>query len=356
MAKIDLSNESKRNALPQRTSYYSHHLGSKCYVLLRVGKRGSTWGARVPGQGDVSLGPVDSLTFDQVAATVRKMASDGPEQVETAKATIGDALDAYERACEITKGTRPMATIRSHLKQMKGLRSHPISRTRLATLNKWRDELVEPGRGIVTVNKIRGTLVAALSAYGVDGEWQKLRKLKEPEKPVDEQAAMFEPEQVRSILSHLGEGDFHDFVKGLWLTGARPGELRAAKRTALRGKVLTLSGKTGRRDIVLTPGVAAFLAARLEKAKTHLFEIDGKPISSDMYLRRWEDLPDDLTGGATAYALRHGFITLALYRNVPIFAVASHCGTSPEMIQQTYGHVIAHLQAKAFGALEGDLL
>ncbi len=63
MVKIDLSNVAKRDTLPARSSYYAHALGSKRYVL-RVGATGSTWGARVPGKPDVTIGDVSALTFE----------------------------------------------------------------------------------------------------------------------------------------------------------------------------------------------------------------------------------------------------------------------------------------------------
>ncbi len=359
MARVDLSNPTKRDALKQRTSYYAHPLGSKRYVLMRVGKTGRTWGARVPGRPDKGLGPVEAMTFDQVADLVRQMDNAPADETPDDLVTVGTALDAYEASSALTKGKRPMATIRSHLKLMGDLRDQKITDIRLATLNRWRDGLVGPDRGIATTNKIVGTLKAALNAHGIDGDWQKLRKLKEPEKGIEDRAAILTPDQVRSILKHLhnSDPDMWAFVRALWLTGARPGEIRSAPNGALVGNALTLSGKTGTRIITLTPGVTAFFAEQAARGGKYLFEFEGKPITSDMYLDRWNALPDDLVpAGVTAYALRHGHITAALYENVPIFAVAKQCGTSPEMIQATYGHVIASMQSQAFGALEQVLL
>lgn len=101
-AHIDLSNPAKRDALKPRSSYYAHALGSKRYVLMRKGARGAVWGARVPGQADKALGPVEDMDFDQVADLVRQMSDD--EQVAAdVNLTIGDAVDAYVAACEKTK-------------------------------------------------------------------------------------------------------------------------------------------------------------------------------------------------------------------------------------------------------------
>ncbi|WP_171183111.1 hypothetical protein [Ruegeria sp. HKCCC2117] len=359
--KIDLSDPAKRDALPIRSSYYAHPLGSKRYVLLRKGRRGATWGARVPGHPDRALGPLTALTFDQAADLVRQMDQADADQTPDDLVTIGTALDAYESAAGLTKGTRSMSTIRSHLKQMTGLRDLSIAGTKLATLNRWRDGLAD-GRSIATVNKMVGSLKAALNAHGVEGDWRKLKKLKEPEKGIDEQAVVLEPDHMQMILTHLSntDPDFHDFVLALWLTGARPGEIRSAPKSAFHGTALTLVGKTGRRDIVLTPKVAEFFARRAGGAQTHLLEFDGQPVTSDAYLARWNamtaELGDRLPAGATAYAIRHGFITTAIYQGLPIFPLARHVGTSVEMIERTYGHILAQAQTAAFEKLESVLL
>ncbi|WP_209509255.1 tyrosine-type recombinase/integrase [Ruegeria sp. HKCCE4150] len=350
MARVDLSNPAKRDALKPRTSYYSHPLGSKRYVLMRVGKTGRTWGARVPGRPDKGLGPVDDMTFDQVADLVRKMEVEADDK-PTALHTIGEALDSYVKRAGLTKNKRGVATIQSHINLMSDLRAKRIADVRLATLNKWRDDLITPDRGIATVNKAVGTLKAALNAHGVEGDWSKLKKLKEPKAAP---AAILTRKDVDLVLAQLSNSDpdFHDLVKALWLTGARPGEIMNARKHDIRGNTLTLTGKTGTRHITLTPGVAAFLAARAAQARDNLLETDGRPFTPDMLKHRWDGLELD----ATPYALRHGFITSAIYAGVPIFPLAKHCGTSVEMIERTYGHILAEMQAEAFGALEQVLM
>ncbi len=350
MPRIDLSNPAKRDALKPRTSYYAHSLGSRRYVLMRVGKTGRSWGARVPGLPDKGLGPVDAMTFDQVADLVRKIEVDADDK-PTALHTIGEALDSYVKRASLTKNKRGVATINSHIKVMTDLRSKRIADVRLSTLNAWRDNLINSDRGIATVNKMVATLKAALKAHGIDGEWSKLTKLKEPSAP---EARILTRSEVDAILSRLSNSDpdFHDFVRALWLTGARPGEIMNARKGDLRGNSLTLTGKTGTRHITLTPGVAAFFTARAAQAGPYLFETDGRPFTPDMLKDRWDLLKLD----AKPYALRHGYITTAIYAGVPVFPLAKHCGTSVPMIERTYGHVLADMQADAFGSLEGVLM
>ncbi len=374
MAKIDLSNPKKRDALPVRTSYYSHALGSKRYVLLRKGARGSTWGARVPGQSDVAIGDASAMTFDQAASVVRGMAGGikvlrdvvldmAVADVDPdALRTIGEAVDAYVANAALTKGKASMTNIRSHVKAIIPLRPERVQGCSLAKLNTWKADLINEKRGPVGANKVIGTLKAALNADGIGGAWEKLKKHKEPTRGVADRAPVMTADQVKALLKKAAETDpeLHDFIKALWLTGARPGEIVSATRAALTGNALTLSGKTGTRDIVLTPGVAKWFKERAKSCNSHLIEFDGKPLGGESHRYRWARLiiamEDSVPAGVSLYVIRHSFITAALYANVPIFAVAGHTGTSPEMIQQTYGHILAQMQSKALGALETVLL
>jgi site-specific recombinase XerD len=52
--------------------------------------------------------------------------------------------------------------------------------------------------------------------------------------------------------------------------------------------------------------------------------------------------------GKVFYSLRHYYITKAIYDNIPINAIASQCGTSPEMISKTYFQELQITQADLF--------
>lgn len=361
MPKLDLSNAAKRDALPARSSYYAHPLGSKRYVLLRKGKRGDTWGARVPNKPDVAIGNVAEMSFDVAADLVRKHAEMDANRSDDLR-TIGEALDAYVAAAEKTKGRQSMTTINAHVKLMADLRSHKITACKLNTLNEWRTATLTDTRGPATVNKIIGTLKAALNAYGIDGPWQKLAKLKLPKRTVEDRAPVMSPDQVRLVLETAERTDPELFVllKALWLTGARPSEITSATTRAVNGNALTLTGKTGTRDITLTPGVAQWFAERSAAGRTHLVEFAGKPLGPETHRYRWAALMASLEGQVPAeaglYVMRHSYITAAIYTGLPVFPLAKHCGTSVEMIENTYGHILADLQAKAFDALEEVLL
>ena len=48
------------------------------------------------------------------------------------------------------------------------------------------------------------------------------------------------------------------------------------------------------------------------------------------------------------YSLRHHYITKAIYENKQISAIASQCGTSPQMIDKTYFQELQETQADIF--------
>jgi integrase len=130
------------------------------------------------------------------------------------------------------------------------------------------------------------------------------------------------------------------------LTGARAGELVSARRSAFdtRTKSITLTGKTGTRQIPLSPN-AVTLFERLAKGKLPaaflLTRDDGKPWAhSD-----WDELVRDaakaagLPVGTCLYTLRHSWITAALTEGMSALMVAKLVGTSLAMIDRNYGHL-----------------
>ena len=181
MAKVDLSNPKRREALPPRGAYYSHALGSKRYVLLRVGKRGASWGARVPGKTDFVIGNTDTMTFEEAAEIVRKASETNSARPE-ALHTIGEAIAFYVDHAAKTRSDASMSTIRMHARQIEPLENMRIADTPLSHLNRWKTALITDTRGPVGANKTIGTLKAALNMHGVDGPWRGLKKHKEPKK------------------------------------------------------------------------------------------------------------------------------------------------------------------------------
>ena len=355
--KVDLSNKARREALPLRTAYYSQSLGSKRYLLLRRQVRGDVWAARWAGVNSKAIGPVAEVSYEDACAQVYEMASGLVEPV-VADVTVGDVLDDYELWAAKTKAAASISTITGHIRRCEPLRHHKIATTPLKVFNTWALGLLTETSGKATANKAIGTLKAAISRADIDGPVTKLRKFKEDKATEADQAVVLTAAQVHVLLDTAKDMDreLWRLVRLLWLTGARPSEITDAAHPALKGGRLTLSGKTGTRHITLRPAVAAAIKDTIDGTKDYLVEITNQPTHIAQFRYRWNKLVaacgTDIPDGTTLYALRHSFITQALYSSVPVFAVAAHCGTSVEMISRTYGHVLAELQAESFAALD----
>ena len=355
-AKTDLSNPAHREALPLRTAYYSHALGSKRYLLLRRQARGDVWAARWAGVSSKAIGPVSEIPFEEACAKVYEMAR-GDAETDTKDLTFGEALDQYELGAAKTKGAASVNTITAHIRRCAPLRDYKISKTSIQTLNKWALSLLTDTSGKATANKIIGTLKAAVNKVHAKGAVQDLPKFK-LDRAQEKQAVVMEPHQVQALLRTAKQMDpeLWRLVRLLWLTGARPSEITSARHADLSGGSMTLTGKTGTRHITLRPAVASAIKGTIAGTTSHLVEINGRPTTIAQFRYRWDKLVaacgTDVPGGITLYSLRHSFITKGLYSAVPAFAVAAHTGTSVEMISRTYGHVLAAMQSESFAALD----
>jgi integrase len=159
-------------------------------------------------------------------------------------------------------------------------------------------------------------------------------------------------EQRRALLKACS-GSLHDLVEAAMVTGARAGELVSARVSAFdsRSGSITLSGKTGKRTIPISPA-ATTLFKKLAKGKLPaaylLTRADGKPWAhSD-----WDELVRDAAKAAKApagtclYTLRHSWITAALTDGMSPLEVSRLVGTSLAMIDRNYGH-LAQNEARA---------
>jgi integrase len=148
-------------------------------------------------------------------------------------------------------------------------------------------------------------------------------------------------------------GPARDLIEAAALTGARPGELKNALVSQFdsRTKTMRFIGKTDSRDVPLSPA-AATLFTRLAKGKQptdHLFvRDDGTPWPASEWTElvreaaKAAELPSDPNTGVCLYTLRHSFITATLLGGMPTLEVARLTGTSLQMIEENYGHLVAN--------------
>lgn len=234
-----------------------------------------------------------------------------------------------------------------------------LAALRTAHVTDWRNDLIKSDeddeddpdaerRAKDTANRYLATLKAALNlAYrmglvGSTAQWDRVESFQRVAKRRERFLTLTERKQFITAASP----ELKRFIRALLLTAARPGEIAAAKVGDLdKTGLLTLEGKTGRRTIPLSPA-----------ALNHLIECAGKRKAEEPLIARddgqawtryyWRDatqearaaanLPDDVV----LYNLRHVAISEMLVTGIDPMQVARIAGTSVNMIQKHYGHVV----------------
>lgn len=227
----------------------------------------------------------------------------------------------------------------------------PISKLRTPRLKAWHLDLVAAGLSKAAANRTLTALKAALNKAVADRkvspiaaqEWALVAPLKGA---AQRRELFLDLSQRRALRAHA-TGGARDLIEAAMYTGCRAGELTSARRGAfdVRTRTLAVSGKTGSRTIPLAPA-AIELFQRLSRDKLPtaylLVRDDGKPWGhSD-----WDELVKraavaaGLPANTCLYTLRHSFVTQALLDGVSTLEVSKIVGTSLQMIEKHYGHLV----------------
>lgn len=254
---------------------------------------------------------------------------------------------------------------RSKAKYASELPAHKIAKIRLDRLRtkqikEWRNGL---GGAKSTQNRNLAALKAALNLAvehkrvnpSVAQEWKAVKAHKNANK----RRSLFLDIKQRRALVRAAEGAVRDLIEAAALTGARPGELAAAKRSQFDARTgsMTFDGKTGERTIPLSPAATA-LFRRLAKGK-----LPHAHLLTDDEGRHWPHSGWDegvrvaarkakLPRGVVLYTLRHSWITEALKGGMATLDVARLSGTSLAMIDSHYGHLVAEAARERLAAVE----
>ncbi len=287
--------------------------------------------AALKWRADRNAGITDDVRTKTVADACREYVED--RRREKGEACAHDAEKRFERTVYAT----PFGAL-------------PLAKLRTPSIKAWRDGL---GLKKGSADRTRSSVVAALNLAvenrwvtpAIAHEWQSVKP--HGSKATKRRDIFLDLGQRRALLDRLG-GALRDLVEATALTGARAGELTSAKRGQFdsRTKTMTFIGKTGRRDVPLSPP-AVTLFERLSKSKlpaAHLLaRDDGRPWAhSD-----WDELIAEaaqlarLPHGVCLYTLRHSFITQAITDGMTTLDVARLVGTSVTMIERHYGHLVA---------------
>jgi integrase len=156
-------------------------------------------------------------------------------------------------------------------------------------------------------------------------------------------------DEVQRLVASAGDQASSNLITGAFLTGARYGELAAARVSHFDARAKTLRvniGKTGARTIILQSSAVDFLrriAGRRAPTEFLFVQSNGnrwkrsdqtRPIKRAL---KKASLPLD----GSLYALRHTYVSRAIEGGVPLNIIAENCGTSVRMIEKTYAKILA---------------
>lgn len=381
----DLSKVGEREALKARGEPHWQRLRPGCYLGYRPSlKSGAgTWIARAYAEESRtyrwrSLGSLaDRPSRDRFAAA-KQAAEKFATDVE--RGDIPDEhVDTVEEACRRFAKSRKDDEARFR----RLVYSDPIAKLKLEKLRRWhllawrarieakpvlvtrrkRGRPVLRPRSPATVNRDMAVMrtalgaVLALGSPNTEAAWQEALK---PIKNAVKRRTLYLDLKQRRALIEAADAEAEPFIRALCLLPLRPGAVAALTvadwdpRTA---ELTILKDKAGAGRRILVPEAMARLFSQSVKDKepsAPLFtRANGKvwdrdtwkhPIASAAYAA-------NLPPTTTAYTLRHSTITDLVGSGLPLLTIAQISGTSAEMIEKHYGHLVRHAAVEALAKL-----
>ena len=366
---------SARSNLAQRREPYWARVARGYALGYRKGSSGGTWIARrqMPGGGKQykALGQADDaldadgyrvLSFDQAQDKARewfRQTARHEAGIED-NLTVRDATEDYlgylrrERAASTAYDTAKRAY--KHILPTLGKRR--VSDLTAKQIARWRDSMVPNDQDAETrrraqdsANRVLTTLRAALNRAWRDGQvtgdsaWRRVQ----PFKGVGEAREVFLSEaEGQRLVNMCRDKALRDLVAAGLLTGGRLGELTAARVADVdlnEGTWTVRSGKTGKRDVFLSPSALDLfeqLCAGRPKTQHIFLRSDGTRWAKGQHHYFFTEAVSKakLDPATTFYALRHSYISHALKSGVPTQLLAENTGTSIRMIEKHYGKFI----------------
>jgi integrase len=386
-----LKNVGDRETLKPRHAPYWHPLRTGCYLGFRKTSATSkgAWLARYrdedTGKQQLhSLGKFDQLPaneqfdaakraaeswFDHMggggsgkSVTVKQACEDYVAELREKRgdASADDAAGRFRRWIYDTKlADTPMLKLtpkaigdwRTRLASTKAL---PQDKTKAATKPRSASALNRD------MTAFRAALNLALENGHVTSDKPWKTKLRPVENADGRRNVYLDLDQRRQLIAKA-PADLADLLRALSLVPLRPGAMAALTVGSFDKRLSTLTigkDKNGRdRTITLPKSTAAFFAESCKDklpAAPLLARADGKAWDKDAWKGpvKAAAAAASLPADATAYALRHSAITdlIALHK-LDTLTVAQLSGTSLQMIERHYGHLLREHAANALAKL-----
>jgi integrase len=318
----------------------------------------NAWYATVDGR-KVALGVKGRENKAEARKAWHRLMADGPKpkpqpKTEPKAATLRAVIDGFLADAEARVSAECLRNYRKHLLPFKAKHGHrPAVSLTVAEAESYarRPEWSPSYR-----NGILGSLVSAYRWAERTGlvAVSPLRHLRKPPKTSrGAKALICQADHER--LCEAAQPSFRAFLKLLWLTGARPGEiagLTAADLDLAKGVAVLSEHKTAHlgkvRIIFLCPEAVGLLRPLVAACPSGLLfpGQDGGRLTVSAITCRFTRLCKKAGVKCIAYGYRHTFATTALANGVPdaqVAALMGHSGTA--MLHRHYSHLTAQSQA-----------
>lgn len=365
MAISQINTDRKRERLASRREPYWELLAKRKHLGYRKGKKADTWTAKLGRKSAVIAD--SSMSYEE--AREEALAWCGREDTGANSGyPVSQCVADYIEHLSLNNSPRSahdtQARLLKHLPP--SLLKTPVRELTTKQLEKWRNGMVpkdadaeETRKKKDSANRVwsmfRASLNKAFQSGTLDSNlaWARVK----PFKSVTSKRELFLTSRQVSELLAATDGALHNLIKAGILTGARLGELTAARVRDLDGGILKLSGKTESRDCFLSHEAETFFQQQakgklpeapllLSPSGTHWNKSEhSRPFKAAVQKAK---LPRD----TVYYSLRHFYISKALIAGVNVQVVAENCGTSTRMIEAHYGKFMATDRRRMLDAVE----
>lgn len=382
---LDLSRVGERSRLKVQREPHWQRLRAGCFIGFRASKRGGrgTWIARIYDEDAKkyqlkSLGDFGKLPGNEIFAVAKREVEVLADLVESGGEPSTD-IETVADACKQYAQTRPESEHRFR----RYVYDDPIAKVKLNKLRRrhvkeWRERLearpalisrrnegesIQRKRAPSTVNRdmtaLRAALAKVLSPGMPDSEaaWQEpLRSIRN----ADGRRTLYLARDQRRRLLEKIDPEAKPFAHALCLLPLRPGALAALTVADFDTRTAELTvgkDKAGNARRIQLPIEAAKLLTEQAKDK-----LPNAPLFMRSNGKAWDKnswklpiraavLAAELPVGATAYTLRHSVLTDLVGAGLPLLTIAQISGTSAQMIERHYGHLISDAAVKALEGL-----
>jgi integrase len=287
--------------------------------------------------------------------------------------TLGELVDEFMGQHSAEPST--LASLRKRLRYaldgprldgQGGWRDLPLDRLQPHEIGAWRKCL--PARSAFGIHKsLRQALHYAVRAKLLDENPASLVANPEPKRS---EVPTFTLGELETVAGELAPR-FRALPLFAALTGLRPCEWIALERrdvdrgagtVAVRREyvdgVVKPYGKTSRslRTVPLPQRAAGALAEHLPRLDSPLLFPASRGGHIDLQAWRWREWYPALRASGIAqrvpYALRHTYASLSIAAGVSLFELSRFMGTSPQMLDKTYGHLLPDALDRTRSALD----